>query len=188
MQLSWSSTGRSHRNSHQATQNSVLRTTKSPSLALKGFVPLLALPLTLIARAGSSSQPRPLTVRAVSAREPRKPLWITACCCMCFQKSTEHQKSPRGPGPVTYDPDLLLPSFPKGPGNLRVPWLQGKPMNCSSLKPTSCCSTFPFHPAPEAPRGVASSFACQFRDKPPLLRLPREKNLIVAERECSIPN
>lgn len=94
----------------------------------------------------------------------------------------------KGPGPVTHYPDLLLLSFPEGPGNLRVPWLQGKPMKCSSSKPTSCCSTFQLHPAPEAPRGVASSFACQPGDKPPLLRLPREKNLIVVEREGNILN
>lgn len=101
---------------------------------------------------------------------------------------SECQKSPRGPGPVTNDPDLLLLSFPEGAGDLRVPWLQGKPMTRSSSKPTSCCSTFPLHPAPEAPRGVASSSACQFGDKPPLLRLPWEENLIVVGRECSIPD
>lgn len=94
----------------------------------------------------------------------------------------------KGPGPVTHYADLLPLSFPEGPGNLRVPWLQGKPMKCSSSKPTSCCSTFQLHPAPEAPRGVASSFACQPGDKPPLLRLPREKNLIMVEREGSILN
>lgn len=85
-----SSPGRSHRSSHQAAQTSIWRTTKSSSLAMKGphyvfIVPLLPLPLTLTPRAGSSSQPSP-------AQEPRKPLWITACCCMCCQKGTECQK------------------------------------------------------------------------------------------------
>lgn len=93
-----------------------------------------------------------------------------------------------GPGPVTNGPDLLPLSIPERAGNLRVPWPQDKPLNCSSSKPTSCCSTSPSHPAPEAPRGVASSFACQLRDKPPLLRLPREKNLIVLEGEHSTPS
>lgn len=145
-------------------------------------MPLLPLPLTLTPRAGSSSQPSLLIVSAASAPEPRKPLWITACCCMCCQKGTECQESPKRPGPVTNDPDLLLLSFPEGAGNLRVPWLQGEPMNCSSSKPTSCCSTQPqqlpevWHPPLPASSEInLHSYAFLGR-----------KTLIVVERECSI--
>lgn len=78
-QLSWSSTARSHRNSHQATQTSVLRTTKSSILALQGpqyvlTVPLLPLPLTLTPSSGSCSQPSPRSECCLSSRAKETPV------------------------------------------------------------------------------------------------------------------
>lgn len=50
-----------------------------------------------------------------------KPLWITASCCICCQKSTACQKSLEEQGADIYDPDLWLHSFSRAPGNPKAP-------------------------------------------------------------------
>lgn len=161
-----SSPGRSHRSSHQAAQTSVLRTTKSSSLAMKGphyvfTVSLLPLPLTLTLRAGSFLQPSPLTVSSASAGEPRKPLWTTACCC---QKGTECQESPKGPEMsqmiqiYCYSPSLRELEISECPG------FRASPSTAAPQSPR------PAAPPSAAPPGPRSSQRCGI-----LLSLPARR-------------